>query len=93
MRVTVADDSGLYRDLLARTLTEAGHEVNTAATAMELMTVADTTAPDIVLTDIRMPPRHTDDGLRAGLRLRERHPGWAWSCCPTTAKWRTPCNW
>jgi DNA-binding NarL/FixJ family response regulator len=75
MRVTVADDSGLYRDLLARTLTEAGHEVNTAATAPELLTVADTTSPDIVLTDIRMPPTHTDDGLRAGLRLRERHPG------------------
>jgi DNA-binding NarL/FixJ family response regulator len=74
VRVTVADDSGLYRDLLAGMLTGAGHEVTTAATAPELLTVVDTTAPDMVLTDIRMPPTHTDDGLRAGLRLRERHP-------------------
>jgi DNA-binding NarL/FixJ family response regulator len=75
VRVIVADDSGLYRDLLVHMLTGGGHEVvATARTADELMAVVEATAADIVLTDIRMPPTHTDDGLRAVLRIRERHP-------------------
>ena len=74
MRVTVAEDSGLYRDLLTRTLTGAGHRVDTAGSAMELLAVAEATRPDLVLTDIRMPPTHTDDGLRAALRIRQRQP-------------------
>ncbi|TMM35681.1 MAG: response regulator transcription factor [Actinobacteria bacterium] len=74
MRVTVAEDSGLYRDLLTRTLTAAGHRVSTAGSATELLTVVDATRPDMLLTDIRMPPTYTDDGLRAALRVRERYP-------------------
>jgi DNA-binding NarL/FixJ family response regulator len=74
MRVTVAEDSGLYRDLLARALTAAGHRVRTAGSAIELLALVDAAPPDVVLADIRMPPTYTDDGLRAALRIRERYP-------------------
>jgi DNA-binding NarL/FixJ family response regulator len=72
--VTVAEDSGLYRELLARTLLGAGHIVNTVGSATELLAAVEARTPDLVLTDIRMPPSHTDDGVRAALRIRERHP-------------------
>jgi len=76
MRVIVADDSGLYRDLLVHTLSGNGHEVvGDAGRADQVLVLVDAAKPDIVLLDIRMPPTHTDDGLRAALRIRERHPG------------------
>jgi DNA-binding NarL/FixJ family response regulator len=75
MRVVVADDSGLYRDLLVHTLTDGGHQVvGAAGSADELLVLVDATLPDIVLADIRMPPTFTDDGVHAALRLRARHP-------------------
>jgi DNA-binding NarL/FixJ family response regulator len=75
VRVIVADDSGLFRDLLIETLTSHAHTVVAqAGTADELETAADTVACDVVVTDIRMPPTHTDDGLQAGLRIHDRHP-------------------
>jgi DNA-binding NarL/FixJ family response regulator len=74
--VIVADDSGLYRDLLVHTLISHGHLViGQASSAGELTALADATPPDLVLSDIRMPPTHTDDGLRAVVDLRARHPG------------------
>jgi DNA-binding NarL/FixJ family response regulator len=75
MRVTVADDSGLYRDLVAQTLRAEGHTVSTAGSATELLSVVEATGPEVVLADIRMPPTYTDDGLRAAMLIRERHPG------------------
>ncbi len=75
MRVTVADDSGLYRDLVAQTLRAEGHTVSTAGSATELLSVVEATRPEVVLADIRMPPTYTDDGLRAAVQIRERHPG------------------
>jgi DNA-binding NarL/FixJ family response regulator len=75
MRVIVADDSGLYRDLVVQTLTSHGHEVvGEARSATELLVLVDAAQPDVVLADIRMPPTHTDDGLRAALCIRDRHP-------------------
>lgn len=75
MRVILAEDVGLYRDMLEQTLAGGGFEVvGAAASAEEAVALADTTAPDIALLDIRMPPTYTDDGLRAALRIRARHP-------------------
>lgn len=75
MRVIVAEDVGLYREMLVETLTGAGFEVaGQAASADELIALVDAAPPDVVLLDIRMPPTYTDDGLRAALVIRSRHP-------------------
>lgn len=76
MRVVVADDSGLLREGVVRLLEEAGHEVLAAvgdATAL-IGAVDPASPPDIVISDIRMPPFNTDDGLRACLELRRQTP-------------------
>ena len=76
MRVVVADDSVLLREGLVRLLTEAGFEVvGQAGDADELLAVVDLQQPDVAIVDIRMPPTHTDEGLRATRELRARHPG------------------
>src|SRR5262249_22286371 len=60
---------------LVATLAGAGLDVTAqAAGADEVVAMADADPPDVVLLDIRMPPTHTDDGVRAALRIRERHP-------------------
>ena len=75
MRVVIAEDSVLLRDGLARMLADHGHEVVGAVddAAGLLQTVAET-EPDIVILDVRMPPTHTDEGIRAALELRGRWP-------------------
>jgi DNA-binding NarL/FixJ family response regulator len=74
-RVVVADDSVLLREGLARLLVDAGFEVvATAADADELLRAVDGERPSIVVTDIRMPPTQTDEGLVAAEKIRERHP-------------------
>jgi DNA-binding NarL/FixJ family response regulator len=76
MRVIVADDSVILREGLVRLLTEAGFEVVAqAADAAELLAQVDEHRPDVAIVDIRMPPTHTDEGLRAALELRAGHPG------------------
>ena len=76
MRVVLADDAVLLREGTARLLEDAGFEVvGQAADADELMLKVRSYAPDVVVTDIRMPPSHTDEGLRAAQEIRERHPG------------------
>lgn len=77
MRVVLAEDSALLREGLMRLLDEGGHEVVAAvSTATELIhTVRTGYRPDVVISDIRMPPRHQDDGLRACLELRAEFPG------------------
>jgi DNA-binding NarL/FixJ family response regulator len=73
--VIVAEDSGLYRDMLVRTLIAAGLDVIAqTGRADEVVTLVDAEPPDVVLLDIRMPPTHTDDGLQAARRIRARHP-------------------
>ena len=76
MRVVIADDSVLLREGLARLLTEAGFEViGQAGDADELLAEVEAGDPDVAIVDIRMPPTHTDEGLRAARELRKRHPG------------------
>ncbi|GHF35201.1 DNA-binding response regulator [Kitasatospora xanthocidica] len=75
MRVTLAEDSTLLREGLVRLLAEEGHEVLAAvgdATALTAAVAA--RRPDIVVVDIRMPPTHTDEGLRAAVEIRARWP-------------------
>jgi DNA-binding NarL/FixJ family response regulator len=76
MRVVVADDSVILREGLVRLLTEAGFDVvGQAADGTELLTQVEGHRPDVAIVDIRMPPTHTDEGLRAARELRSRHPG------------------
>ncbi|MFE3460536.1 response regulator [Nocardiopsis aegyptia] len=75
MRVTLAEDSTLLREGLTRLLVEEGHEVvSTVADADALPASVELHRPDVVITDVRMPPTHTDDGLRAALEVRRRRP-------------------
>jgi DNA-binding NarL/FixJ family response regulator len=74
-RVVIAEDSVLLREGIARLLADAGFEiVGQAGTADELMLKVRSYAPDIAIVDIRMPPTHTDEGLRAAKEIREKHP-------------------
>jgi DNA-binding NarL/FixJ family response regulator len=75
MRVVIAEDSALLRDGLVHLLERHGHEVVAAvADADALRMAVDEHRPDIAVVDVRMPPTHTDDGLRAALTLRGNHP-------------------
>jgi len=76
MRVVIAEDAGLLREGLAQMLAERGHEICAAvADAEALLSAVDRHRPDVAVVDIRMPPTHTDEGLRAALALRAGHPG------------------
>jgi DNA-binding NarL/FixJ family response regulator len=76
VRIIIADDAALIREGLVRLVAEMGHEViASVASAPELLAAVAAEAPDVVVTDIRMPPRNQDDGLRAALALRHSHPG------------------
>jgi DNA-binding NarL/FixJ family response regulator len=75
VRVIVADDSLLVREGVVRLLEEAGLEVvGQAGDGETLMRKARAHKPDIAIIDIRMPPTHTDEGLRAALAIREELP-------------------
>jgi DNA-binding NarL/FixJ family response regulator len=76
VRVVIADDSVLLREGVVRILAEAGFEVvGQAGDADELMLKVRSYSPDVAVVDIRMPPSHTDEGLRAAQEIREKHPG------------------
>ncbi|HLU71708.1 MAG TPA: response regulator transcription factor [Nonomuraea sp.] len=76
MRVILAEDSTLLREGLVRLLLEEGHEVPAAVGDGEALVAAVAAhAPDAVVVDVRMPPSHTDEGLRAALEIRRRWPG------------------
>jgi DNA-binding NarL/FixJ family response regulator len=78
MRVVIADDEALFRDGVARLLADSGVDVvATVGTAEELLRKVELTRPDAAITDIRMPPTHTDEGLLAAQQLRRTHPGLA----------------
>ncbi|MEV7580441.1 response regulator [Streptomyces erythrochromogenes] len=75
MRVILAEDSTLLREGLVRLLVEEGHEVLAALPdAVALLKEVEVRRPDVVVVDIRMPPTHTDEGLRAAVEIRERLP-------------------
>ncbi|MEU6976385.1 response regulator transcription factor [Streptomyces sp. NPDC046371] len=71
----LAEDSTLLREGLVRLLAEEGHEVRAAVgTAVELLAAVRADPPDVVVVDVRMPPTHTDEGLRAALEIRAGLP-------------------
>ncbi len=73
--MVLADDSVLLREGLARLLEEAGFDVvGQAGNGDELLLKVRSYRPDVAIVDIRMPPTHTDEGLRAAREIRERHP-------------------
>ena len=75
MRIVIAEDSVLLRAGLTQILVDAGEEVvATVGDADELLLVVDRHRPDLAIVDVRMPPTHTDDGLRAALAVRSRWP-------------------
>ncbi|TWP52052.1 response regulator transcription factor [Lentzea tibetensis] len=75
MRVVLAEDSVLLRAGLTKLLTDGGFEVVAAVPdADQLLTAVDAHRPDVVVVDVRMPPTHTDEGIRAALVIRRQHP-------------------
>jgi DNA-binding NarL/FixJ family response regulator len=75
MRVVIAEDAALFREGLVRLLQDRGHQVCAAvADGDALLAAATRHRPDVAVVDIRMPPTHTDEGLRAALELRRHHP-------------------
>ena len=75
MRVVVADDSTLLREGVVRLLEESGIEVvGQAGDAEELMRKVRAHKPDVAVVDVRMPPTHTDEGLRAAREIRAELP-------------------
>ena len=76
LRVVIGEDDVLLREGIARILTDAGLEVVArSGDADDLLRRALAYHPDVVVTDVQMPPRGEDDGLRAALELRRREPG------------------
>jgi DNA-binding NarL/FixJ family response regulator len=75
MRVMLAEDSVLLREGLARLLDDAGLDVVAqCGDAEDLMRKVNGHNPDVAIVDIRLPPTHNDEGIRAALEIRARHP-------------------
>ena len=71
----VADDSVLLREGIVRLLEQAGFDVvGQADNPDDLVRRVGFAKPDVAIIDIRMPPTHTDEGLQAAARIRERYP-------------------
>ena len=76
LRTVVADDSVLLRDGVVRLLQDADIDVVAAVGDAEaLLAAVDEHRPDLAIIDVRMPPTHTDEGIRAALDIRRDHPG------------------
>jgi DNA-binding NarL/FixJ family response regulator len=76
MRVVLADDTMILREGVALLLEQAGFDVvGQAGTAEDLLERVQEQTPEAAIVDLRMPPTHTDEGLRAALTIRARHPG------------------
>jgi len=75
VRVAIAEDSVLLREGVSRVLTDAGIDViDTCETAEELLLKVRSYSPDLAIIDIRLPPTHHDEGVRAALEIRAKHP-------------------
>ncbi|MGE5286987.1 MAG: response regulator transcription factor [Micromonosporaceae bacterium] len=75
MRVVIAEDAAMMREGLVRLLEDRGHEVCAAVADGDVLIAAvERHDPDVAVVDVRMPPTHTDEGLRAALELRRSHP-------------------
>jgi DNA-binding NarL/FixJ family response regulator len=78
VRVVIAEDSVLLREGIARLLEEAGFDVaGQAGDGDDLLRKVGAHTPDVAVVDVRMPPTHTDEGLRAAHRIRADHPATA----------------
>jgi DNA-binding NarL/FixJ family response regulator len=76
IRVLVGEDQPIVREGIVHVLADSGFEVvGTAGDARDLVRKARSGRPDVVVTDIQMPPDHADDGLRAALEIRSAQPG------------------
>ena len=76
LRIVIAEDAALFRAGLVRLLEDRGHQVCAeAGDGDALLAAVARHHPDVAVVDIRMPPTHTDEGLRAAIRLRQDHPG------------------
>jgi DNA-binding NarL/FixJ family response regulator len=76
MRIVIAEDAAVIRAGLAEILTDRGHEIVAAVGDAEaLQDAVAARQPDIAIVDVRMPPSHTDEGLRAAIAIRRDHPG------------------
>jgi len=75
LRIVIAEDAAIMRDGLTQTLARRGHEVvASVANADELVKAVVDHQPDVAVIDVRMPPTHTDEGLRAAIAIRRDHP-------------------
>jgi DNA-binding NarL/FixJ family response regulator len=75
MRIVIAEDAAVMREGLVRVLEDRGHEVAAAVADGDALLQAVTDHhPNVAVVDIRMPPTHTDEGLRAAIALRRQHP-------------------
>ena len=76
LRIVIAEDAAIMRDGLTQTLTRRGHDVVAAVgDAAALLDAVASFKPDVAVIDVRMPPTHTDEGLRAARSIRSEHPG------------------
>jgi len=76
MRIVIAEDAAVIRAGLVEILTDHGHEVAAAVGDAEALRAAVAEhKPDVAITDVRMPPNYTDEGLRAAIEIRRDHPG------------------
>jgi len=74
MRAVIAEDSVLLREGVVGLLRSADFDVEACETADELLLKVRSYSPDVAIVDIRLPPTHTDEGLRAALEIRARYP-------------------
>ncbi|GAA2985330.1 response regulator transcription factor [Streptosporangium longisporum] len=75
MRIVIAEDAVMLRDGLCLLLTSRGHEVPAAVgDGQALRAAVEEHRPDLAVIDVRMPPTHTDEGLRAAIEIRRDHP-------------------
>ncbi|MBV9451322.1 MAG: response regulator transcription factor [Streptosporangiaceae bacterium] len=75
MRIVIAEDAAIMRDGLTQTLSRRGHDVLAAVAGPDaLLQAVGEHLPDVAIIDVRMPPTHTDEGLRAALAIRRDHP-------------------
>src|SRR5580692_9073761 len=75
MRIVIAEDSAVIRAGLTEILADRGHEIVAAVgDADALLAAVKEHDPDVAIIDVRMPPDHTDEGLRAAIAIRREHP-------------------
>ena len=75
LRIVIAEDAAIMREGLTQTLARRGHEVvASVGNADELVKAVVDHQPDVAVIDVRMPPTHTDEGLRAAMAIRRDHP-------------------